>query len=419
MCQGIGVDQRVAAVAEAVDACATLPLWHLTSAECIETLDTVIAAERKLAGLKLRLVQRADAADMAKEQGATSTVVWLRDRYRIAVGTARRLVDAARAVVVGPPVLRNAVVRGELHQEQVEAITAALARIPLIDRHEAAQRLVAEAGTWDARVLARMGALIVAAVAADAEDADGIEALEQAEKRAQRDRYLTIRPGRDGNGYKLDGRLTTEQAAVVTAALDPLCKPQADDSRTPGQRRADALEDICRLALNTTDLPENGGDRPQIVVTTAYDMLTQQLGAGTLDTGERLSPAAVRILCCDAMLLPAVLGTAGQLLDLGRERRLFTGPIRRALVLRDGGCAFPACDRPPRWCQGHHVVGWHDGGATCLANAVLLCGFHHRAIHQPDGWTVYIAPDGLPTFIPPPRIDPDQKPQRNRYHRRE
>jgi hypothetical protein len=127
----------------------------------------------------------------------------------------------------------------------------------------------------------------------------------------------------------------------------------------------------------------------------------------------------VRILCCDAMLLPAVLGAAGQPLDLGRERRLFTGPIRRALVLRDGGCAFPQCDRPPRWCAGHHVVGWHEGGTTCLANAVLLCGFHHREIHKPHGWTVHIAPDGFPTFIPPPWIDPDRKPQRNRYHRRE
>jgi hypothetical protein len=413
------MDGRVAALAEAVDACATLPLWPLDPAECVEMLDAVVGAERRLLGLKLRLVRRIDAVGLPQKQGATSAAVWLRGRYRMAVGTARKLVEAARAVGAGPPVLRGAVMGGGLDGEQVETISATLARIPLAHRDEAAARLVEEAASWDARALAGMGAAIVAAVATAAADAEGIEALERAEKQAHRDRFLTIRPRRDGSGYHVDGRLTSAQAAVVNAALDPLCKPQADDGRTPGQRRADALEEVCRLALNTTQLPDNGGDRPQVVVTAAYDVLTEQLGAGTLDTGERLSPAAVRLLCCDAMLLPAVLGTPSQVLDLGRERRLFTGPLRRALVLRDGGCAFPSCDRPPRWCQGHHVVGWQEGGDTCLANAVLLCGFHHRAIHQPGGWTVFIAPDGLPTFIPPRWVDPQQRAQRNHYHRRE
>jgi hypothetical protein len=414
-----GVDERVAVMAEAVDACAGLSLLPLDPAGCVEVLDAVIAAERRLGGLKLRLVRRIDAAEVASKAGATSTAVWLRGRYRLAIGTARTLVETARAVWTGPRVLRSATARGDLHLEQVDTITRTLARIPLADRAEAADRLVCEAAVWDAGALGRMGALIAAAVAAQTHDAAGIDALDRAEQREHRDRYLTIRPRRDGTGYHVDGRLSTEQAAVVNAALDPLCTPQADDERSPGQRRADALEEVCRLALTTTDLPDNGGDRPQVVVTTDFDTLTQQLGAGRLDTGERLSPATVRRLCCDAMLLPAVLGSTGQLLDLGRERRLFTGPLRRALVLRDGGCAFPACDRPPRWCAGHHVIPWQDGGSTCLANAVLLCHFHHRAIHQPAGWTVFIAGDGLPTFTPPPWVDPEQKPQRNRYHRRE
>ena len=129
-------------------------------------------------------------------------------------------------------------------------------------------------------------------------------------------------------------------------------------------------------------LPDNGGDRPQVVVTVPFDPLRRAFGAGVIDTGDRLSADAARRLACDARILPAVLDGAGQPLDLGRERRLFTGPLRRALVLRDGGCAFPGCDRPPRWCDGHHVIHWADGGATSLANAVLLCGHHHRLIHD-------------------------------------
>jgi hypothetical protein len=253
------MDARVAVMAEAVDACATVPLWPLDAAGCIQTLDAVVAAERQLLGLKLRLVRRIDAGEMAKGQGATSTAVWLRGRYRIAVGTARKLVELARAVADGPRVLRRAVLGGGLDPEQVQTITSTLARVPLAARGEVAARLVDEAGRWDAPALAQMGALIRAAVATGAADAEGIEALERAEQRAHRDRFLTIRPRRDGSGYHVDGRLSTEQAAVVNAALDPLCKPQAADERTPGQRRADAIEEVCRLALNTTDLPENGG----------------------------------------------------------------------------------------------------------------------------------------------------------------
>jgi hypothetical protein len=164
-------------------------------------------------------------------------------------------------------------------------------------------------------------------------------------------------------------------------------------------------------------LPDNGGQRPQVVVTVPFDLLDQQLGIGMLDTGGRLSPTQVRQLACDAQLIPAVLGGDGQVLDLGRTRRLITGALRRALEVRDRGCAFPGCDRPPRWCDGHHIAAWVDGGPTTLDNSVLLCGHHHRIIHR-GHWIVRLGADGLPEFIPPTYIDPQQRPRRNLYHHR-
>ena len=175
------------------------------------------------------------------------------------------------------------------------------------------------------------------------------------------------------------------------------------------------MVEVCRLVLAGGDLPDNGGDRPQVVVTVPFDPLRHAFGTGMVDTGDRLSADTARRLACDARILPAVLDGAGQPLDLGRERRLFTGPLRRALVLRDGGCAFPGCDRPPRWCDGHHVIHWADGGPTSLANAVLLCGHHHRLIHDPRaGWNVHIAADASPTFIPPAWLDPRRLPRQKR-----
>ncbi|MET8123821.1 HNH endonuclease signature motif containing protein, partial [Micromonospora sp. NPDC005291] len=118
-----------------------------------------------------------------------------------------------------------------------------------------------------------------------------------------------------------------------------------------------------------------------------------------------------------ATILPTVLGSTSQVLDVGRQRRLITGPLRRALVLRDHGCAFPGCDRPPRWCDAHHIQHWADNGDTALHNAVLLCGHHHRHIHHSD-WAVRLGGDGHPEFIPPAWLDPDQLPRRNQYHQR-
>ncbi|WP_435207487.1 DUF222 domain-containing protein [Micromonospora sp. bgisy143] len=174
---------------------------------------------------------------------------------------------------------------------------------------------------------------------------------------------------------------------------------------------------MCRLALRTGELPDHGGEPAQIVVTTSFDVLARQLDAGTLDTGPRLTPETVRRLACDAAILPAVLGSNGQILDVGRQRRLVTGPLRRALVLRDRGCAFPGCDRPPRWCDAHHIRHWADGGGTSLTNSVLLCGHHHRHVHQGE-WRVRLGGDGHPEFVPPAWLDPAQVPRRNHYHRR-
>jgi hypothetical protein len=83
--------------------------------------------------------------------------------------------------------------------------------------------------------------------------------------------------------------------------------------------------------------------------------------------------------------------------------------MRRALIARDQGCAFPGCGRPPRWCQAHHIQFWADGGPTTLHNLVLLCGHDHHRIHH-DGWQVDPGPDGHPQFHPPPWIDPTRTP---------
>ncbi len=205
----------------------------------------------------------------------------------------------------------------------------------------------------------------------------------------------------------------------MRAAIDPLCTPTSHDGRSPEQRRADALIDVCRLALATTKLPDNGGDRPQVRVGIDYDTLKQQLAVGRLDTGEPITPQTARRLACDAGITPILLNGRSIPLDVGRERRTVSGPMRKALVERDRGCGFPGCDRDARWTAAHHIAHWSVHGETSVDNAVLVCTFHHAELHKPDNWTVFLDRDGLPTFISPKHIDPLQRPQRNKYRRRQ
>ncbi|MET8117958.1 DUF222 domain-containing protein [Micromonospora sp. NPDC005189] len=412
---------ELARAESAVAACTDAAAWALSEHDLIAAIDATHRLQQRLAAVQLAAVRELDGRGTAVAQGASSTAVWLRDRLRLDVSAARRLVGLAASVDAAPPVVRDALARGAVTVEQARVIAETAATVSASTGAEVADKaaglLVEWAEQFDPSLLRRMGTQILDHVAPDLADAAAAAALEAEAARATRDRHVTISE-QTGGRLRLSGTLDAEAAALLRAVIDPLGAPSGpDDTRSAGERRHDALADVCRLALRTGELPENGGDPAQIVVTTSYDGLTQLLGAGALDIGPQLTPEAVRRLACDATILPAVLGGTGQVLDVGRQRRLVTGPLRRALVLRDGGCAFPGCDRPPRWCAAHHIRHWADGGPTSLDNAVLLCGHHHRHVHQAD-WVVRLAGDGHPEFVPPAWLDPDQLPRRNHYHRR-
>ncbi|NJC65219.1 DUF222 domain-containing protein [Planosporangium flavigriseum] len=417
------MDESLTVLEEALDECRASSVWAWPDTTLVDALDCLQAHIQGAIEFQLRLIREVDGRAVAAGQGAKSTADWLRDRYRIKKETASQLVRLAAALDRDLPATGHALANGDINVEQADEIAKAVATLPAEHRVVAEKRLVDDADTFGPIQLRVLGKRIFENVAPEEAAARIRAEFERAEERAilGRDLRLSEVPGE--NRVRLTGWLDRESAAHLRAATDPLSAPRSSagepDVRTPGQRRVDALVEVCRIAMACRELPDNGGDRPQIVVTVDYDVLRDQLGMATLDDGSPLSATAARRLACDAALLPAVLGTAGQVLDVGRENRLIKGPLRRALVVRDRGCAFPGCDRPPRWADGHHIVHWADGGTTSLDNAVLLCGRHHRLIHH-SPWQVRINPaDGLPEFTPPTYIDPAQKPQRNRYHRRE
>ena len=117
------------------------------------------------------------------------------------------------------------------------------------------------------------------------------------------------------------------------------------------------------------------------------------------DDGLFLSTAAARRIACDAGRVLLYHAPDGSVLDVGRRTRTIPTALRRALEGRDRQrCQFPGCQN--RRCDAHHLVHWADGGATRLSNVVLLCRFHHRAVHE-EGFEVVRTGDGRFEFRRP------------------
>jgi Domain of unknown function (DUF222)/HNH endonuclease len=237
-------------------------------------------------------------------------------------------------------------------------------------------------------------------------DPDGVLACEHDH---DRHRHATLTTLPDGSG-RLQAGLTGEATAVWQTILDSLARPVPDldtgerDRRSPGQRRHDALLDAGRRLLRAGTLPDAGGTPATVLLTLTLEQVETRTGVVTTAHGGVISvPQALRI-AAEADIVPVVLGDAGGVLGYGLTRRTASIGQRRALAARDRGCSFPGCDRPPDWCETHHVIGWVDGGRTDLQNLTLVCGFHHRE-HRKRGWTCHMT-NGVPHWRPPSWLDP-------------
>lgn len=205
-----------------------------------------------------------------------------------------------------------------------------------------------------------------------------------------------LRRGRALHSYKCENGMTEyrvlldpEGAAIVDSAISALSAPQkgadgSPDERSAARRRADALvEVVARGVSSPGKAPKT--EKAKVLVTIRWEDLRNDVrGAGLTMTDEVLSPATVRKMACDGGIIPVVLGSKGEILDLGRTVRLFTPGQRTALWVRDQGCTFPGCTVPAQWCDAHHVSWWRSGGPTNVNNGALLCPRHHTHVHDKD-----------------------------------
>ena len=435
------------------------PGWSLSGEEILAELDLLDDAQNRLTARRFELLRHLDDVRHAQEIGARDTAELISLRHRLDRRVVRRDVRTAQALARYPIVASRLAGEGRtsgfdsgtvgldqrraskvdavvLNPGQAAVIAEVLDQAPATTRSDdlvvAEAELVIAARTLLPAELKRLGAGVLNALDPDgpeptagmaSDQADRLDPVEQAHA-AQTLWWLpgsSVAPDGSGariRGVRLGGFLTGEHAELLQTLVDAAAKPRRTpsgdpDIRTLGQRRAEAFCVILRAAAASGgELPAHGGIKPHLSITIRYDDLLDaarsRRHAGDVVFTEPLSAGEVRRIACDAGIIPVVLGSESQPLDVGREERLVTPAIRRAVIARDGGCVIPGCEAPPGHCDAHHLVHWADGGPTSIDNLALVCPPHHRAIHR-GTWRVTIT-DGRVHTHRPPWADPPRPP---------
>ncbi|GGF12697.1 HNH endonuclease signature motif containing protein [Subtercola lobariae] len=206
-------------------------------------------------------------------------------------------------------------------------------------------------------------------------------------------------------------------AAAEPEFLGGLETPEGQnvDTRTLSKRRVDFYTELARKSSGLPGMPVINGAAPTINVHATLEDIIAGRGVGWVDGIDESVPASVvEQLICHGDVITTLFGQHGHVLQHGKTRRYFTAAQNRALAARDGGCVWPGCDRPPSFCESHHVDEWkhdnHAPGRTDINNGALVCSFHHRHLHQSD-WKLVMR-YGVPHMIPPKWVDPTQTPRR-------
>ena len=343
------------------------------------------------------VLRRFEKAGAYKADGALSVVAWLRWKCKLSGGAAAERVGVAREVTKLSKI-EEAFASGELGYQQAALIARSVENVGAAAVRKEEANLLEAAKTMDAGRFAGVVKNFEHRV-----DAEG--ALAEA-NRAHARRYLHISQPENGV-VRLDGLLDAEGGATLQTALTALTKPLKNDERSTGQRRADALVELCRRQLSGSHLPEVAGERPHLVIRASVDTLVGAPGApaGELEWGGTIPTETVRRLACDAVLTRItsngrVSGREELRAEISHASRTIPLALRRALAARDHGCVFEGCDRPAAWTDGHHLFFWGDGGPTTLENLALVCRPHHRKVHE-EGWRLERLKDGRFQAIPP------------------
>lgn len=402
---------------------------HVVPADRLEWVRQARRIRGRIEALTGLLTAEADHAQASLQVAGTPLDAWLGTGETLTRREASGAVYQARALAEHHSV-GQAASQGQIGTGQARAIGKVLTGLaPQLDatqQQAAESAMLTLARHMDADQLARSAGRVLAQVKPEVTLADEVTRRQREVEAAHQQRSLRFFS--EGASIRFDGSLPRLEGEKWIALLNARAearrrtaleaRDRLAEATTSEQRRADAFIDLLNAAANAT--PEPGTGTARVIVKLDYQHLHDEAAAaGLIGLDQELSAGELRQVCCDAEIIPMVLGGASQPLDVGRANRLVTAAIRSALTVRDGGCAFPGCDVRPELCEAHHIDPWWTGASTCVANLVLLCHHHHGLVEPAkdahrDQWQAIIARDGLPDFLPPARLDPKRAAIRHR-----
>ena len=337
-------------------------------------------------------VRRFDKSGEYRADGALSVIAWLRWKCKLSGGAAAERVEIARHLEKLPRT-QEAFASGDLGYQHVVVIARAAEHVGAAAVRKEEASLLQAARTMDPGQFTGVAKSFEHRV-------DAAGALTEANHAHER-RYLHVGEPADGL-VRLDGLLDTEGGAILRTALQAFMKPIKDDTRSFGQRCADAVVELARQGSGGKH--DSAGPRPQLIIRASVDTLAGLPGApaGELEGGGTVPAETVQRYACDTAI-NRITGRGELDNELSRATRTLPAPTRRALESRDRHCVFSGCGRQPSWCDGHHLVWWTRGGATTLPNLALLCRPHHRMVHE-EGWWIERRKDGQWVTTPPKKI---------------
>ncbi|WP_340538129.1 HNH endonuclease signature motif containing protein [Nocardioides sp. GXZ039] len=364
------------------------PLWSLDADDTAALLVDLAEVTASLAELETRTLTQADALDLPGSIGARSVSAWLRRLVPITPGRAHRTTRLAHELATHEQT-RVAAAEGRVLPDQAAVIVAAVDELDPVHRDLAEKHLIAEAAHHDARALKILGRRILEVVDPVRADEHEARLLEAEEARARKHTSFSMYDDDQGLTH---GRFTlpVAQGSMLRKALAALAAPKHvrategagsfDYAKPTPQRLGQAFAEYVER-FPTEKLPKAGGLNATVIVTMQLDTLLGGLKAAHLDTSTDISPGLARRLACEAGIIPAVLGSRSEVLDLGRTRRFHTPAQRIAIGLEQVHCQTPGCDTPAAFCHVHHTHPWQEGGHTNTHDARLHCPFHHYQLH--------------------------------------